>query len=373
MLSIRVTLITPTITSENRETIAKVSVVNNLLYSVFNQIDVYFNQKLVSPPNNVYAYRAYLETLLNYGPAAKRSHLSTALWYTDDHKNMEDVNRDSTGFGSRRALLQPDGVVDLIGHLHCDVFNQNKFLLNGVEMRLRLVRSKNTFTLLDPTNQCSLHISEATLLVRRLKISPAVLLAHTKALSHGTAKYPITRVEVKTLTLHRGVHAETLDNIILGQLPKKVIIGFVDNKAYNGNAGLNPFNFKNYDINFLSLYIDGMQIPSKPLQPDFNTEGLYINCYQTLFSGTGIHFLNDGNDIDRASYPNGFCLFAFDVTPNLSANCYSHWNLIRSGSLRIKVRFNNALTETVNRIVYGEYDNVLEIDSTRQVIVDFGG
>ncbi|XP_051160512.1 uncharacterized protein F54H12.2-like [Leptopilina boulardi] len=305
MLSIRVKLITPTITFQNRETIAKISVVNNLLHSLFNQIDVYFNQKLVSPPNNAYAYRAYLETLFNYGPAAKRSHLSTALWYTDDHKNMEDVNRDSTGFGARRALLQPDGVVDMIGHLHCDVFNQNKFLLNGVEMRLRLVRSKNTFTLLDRTKQCSLHISKATLLVRRSKISPAVLLAYTKALSHGTAKYSITRVEVKTFILHRGVHAETLD-VILGQLPKR--------------------------------------IPSKPLQPDINKEGLYIDCYQTLFSGTGRHFLNDGNDIDRASYPNGFCLFAFAT---------------RS-------------VETVNCVVYGEYDNVLEIDSTRQVIVDFG-
>ncbi|XP_043279446.1 uncharacterized protein F54H12.2-like [Venturia canescens] len=39
--------------------------VNNLLHSMFSQIDVFLNQKLVSPPNNAYAYRAYIETLLN--------------------------------------------------------------------------------------------------------------------------------------------------------------------------------------------------------------------------------------------------------------------------------------------------------------------
>ncbi|XP_077279179.1 uncharacterized protein LOC143906801 [Temnothorax americanus] len=44
----------------------KVGPVNYLLHSMFNQIDVYFNQKLVSPPNNAYAYRAYIEALLNY-------------------------------------------------------------------------------------------------------------------------------------------------------------------------------------------------------------------------------------------------------------------------------------------------------------------
>lgn len=373
MLSIRVKLVAPAKNDSNRDDLLRTCVVNNLLHSLFNQVDVYFNQKPVSPPNNAYAYRAYLETLLNYGPAAKKSHLSTALWYADEAGKMEDLKQKTLGFEARRSFLQPNGMVDLIGHLHCDVFKQNKFLLNGVEMRLRLVRAKNSFVLMDPTNQCTLHITEASLLIRRSKISPAILLAHAKALSQGTAKYPITRVEVKTLTLHRGIHSETLDNVILGQLPKRVIIGFVDNKAYNGNTDYNPFNFKNYNINFLSLYIDGMQVPSKPLQPDFNNEGLYVDCYQTLFSGTGVHFLNEGNDINRVEYPNGFCLFAFDLTPDLSANCYSHWNLVKSGSLRIEVRFSEPLENTVNCIVYAEYDNVLEIDSTRQVIVDFGG
>jgi hypothetical protein len=40
---------------------------------------VLFNQKPVTAPNNTYAYRAYIKTLLNYGPAAKSSHLSSVL------------------------------------------------------------------------------------------------------------------------------------------------------------------------------------------------------------------------------------------------------------------------------------------------------
>lgn len=94
-----------------------------------------------------------------------------------------------------------------------DVFNQDKFLLNGVELSVRLVRSKDAFCLMDPTNQSYLHIEEATLLIRRARISPGILLAHAKALSQGTAKYPLTRVEVKTLTIHSGIQSETLDNV----------------------------------------------------------------------------------------------------------------------------------------------------------------
>lgn len=349
--------------------------VNNLLHSLFNQVDVYFNQKLVSPPNNAYPYRAYIETLLNYGHSAKSSHLTSVLWYDDSAGKMEGGIAENIGLKNRRKFLQDEKTLDLIGHLHCDVFNQEKFLVNGVEVGLRLVRSRDSFCLIDVGDTATIQITEASLIVRRVKISPTVLLAHAKALSQTTAKYPLTRVEVKAFAIHSGVHGESLDNAVLGQLPKRIILGFVDNKAYNGESKCNPFNFKNYKINYLTLCVDGVQVPSKALQPKFNdaNDGQFISGYQTLFSGTGIHFMNEGNCISRDMYPEGYCLFAFDLTPDLSANSDSHWNLVRHGSVRIEVRFDAALTETINCIMYAEYDNVLEIDAARQIIVDYSG
>lgn len=344
--------------------------VNNLMHSMFSQIDVYLNQKLVSPPNNAYAYRAYIETLLNYGESAKNSHLQSVLWYPDTPKHMSDTTELNTGHTKRKEFFKDGKTVDLIGHLHCDIFNQEKFLLNGVELRLRLIRSRDSFCILDDNDSVSLHIVEASLIVRRSKISPSVLLAHAKALSQKTAKYPITRVEVKAIAIHKGVHGETLDNVILGQIPKRIILGFVDNQAFNGSLNLNPFNFKHYGINYLALCIDGVQVPARALQPDFENN-LSIDAYHTLFSGTGIHFSDNGNCIGRNDYAYGYCLMAFDLTPDLSANSDSHWNLVKQGSVRIEVRFAKALEKTINCIIYAEYDSILEIDSSRQVLVDF--
>ncbi|XP_050457548.1 uncharacterized protein F54H12.2-like [Cataglyphis hispanica] len=289
--------------------------VNHLLHSIFNQIDVYFNQKLVSPPNNAYAYRAYIEALLNYSSPAKTSHLTSCLWDADTPGRMDEPVESKTANSAlvRRAhYIRGGRALDLIGHLHCDVFNQDKFLINGVEVRLRLVRSKDSFCLMDSNGASSkIHILDASLLVRRAKISAGLLLAHARMLSKVTAKYPLTRVEVKTFTIHSGVVGESLDNVILGQLPKRIIVG--------------------------------------------------------------IHFLNEGNSISRDDYSKGYTLFAFDLTPDLSANYAGHWNLVKHGSLRLEVRFEKALTETVNCIIYAEFDNVIEIDSSRQVIVDFAG
>lgn len=379
MLSVRVS-ITPrvastTATADVSKTVTgTVGPINNFMHSIFNQVDIFFNQKPVSPSNNLYAYRAYIETLLNYGKDAKNSHLSTVGWCQDTAGQMDNTADANAGLEKRREGLTCDTTQDFLGHLHCDVFNQERFLINGVEVRLRLTRSRDSFCLMDTTNkECKINILEATLIMRRVKISPGTLLSHARILAKTTAKYPLTRVEVKAISIHSGVHGESIDNIILGQLPRRIIMGFVNNKAFNGDRKMNPFNFQHYKINYLSLYVDGRQIPSKPLQPDFTKNSLYVDSYHTLFSGTGIHFLNEGNNITRMDYPNGYCLFAFDLTPDLSANSNTHWNLIRHGSVRLEIRFDAALSSTINCIIYAEYENILEIDSSRQVIVDFAG
>lgn len=349
--------------------------VNNWLHSLFSQVDLYLNHKLVSPQNNTYPYRAYIENLLNYSVDTKNSHLTSVLFYRDTSDHMENTEDQNTGLVYRRFYTEKSQYVDMVGHLHIDLCNQDKFLLNGVEMRLRLVRSKNSFSIMSKTaTNYKVHIKEANLFVRRCKINPSVLLAHSKTLESGSAKYPITRVEVKAITLPSGIQSKTLDSVYLGQLPKRVIVGLVSNSAFNGNYKKNPFNFHHFNMNYFALYMDGEQVPMKALQPVFSPAGQesYVLAYHTLYSGTGIHFSDKGNGINRYDFNRGYALLAFDLTPDLSANETSHWNLLRNGNLRIEVGFSEALVESVNVIVYAELDNVIEIDRNRNVSVDFG-
>lgn len=349
-----------------------VAPVNNWLHSLFNQVDIYMNQKLVSPPNNTYAYRAYIETLLNYGSAAKESHLTCGLWYEDTAGNMDSCDATNKGFTKRQNFAKESNTIEMIGHLHADIFNQEKFLINGVELRVKLVRTKETFNLMCASSDTkfSVHISSASLLMRKARINPSILLAHEKVLATTTAKYPITRAEVKVLTIPAGIQGKSIDNIFLGQVPKRCVVGFVNNGAFNGSLTTNPFNFSNHGVNLFSLYVDGQQIPAKTLQTSFSTN-VFTSAYHTLFSGTGIHFLNDGNSISKESFANGYCLMAFDMTPDLCANSHSHWNLIKRGSVRLEVRFDRSLETTVNCMIYAEFDSVIEINKNRDVIIDF--
>jgi len=107
-------------------------------------------------------------------------------------------------------------------------------------------------------------------------------------------------------------------------------------------------------------------VTSQLLQPNFSkNEPLYVEAYYTLFSETGIYSLNKDNSISRNDYANGYTFFAFDLIPDLSANCAGHWNLVKHGSLRLEVKFEEVLSVTINCIIYAKFDNVLEIDFSR--------
>ena len=76
-----------------------------------------------------------------------------------------------------------------------------------------------------------------------------------------------------------------------------------------------------------------------------------------------------GNQISRIEYAEGFTLFAFDLTPNLDQS--GHFHLLRQGNLRLELHFKTALPQTINVIVYAEFDNVIEIDKARNVLFDY--
>lgn len=343
---------------------------NNWLHSMFSQVDVYLNQKCITPPSNCYNYRAYIENLLNYGSESKRTHLTTGIYETDTASHMDSIEAENVGFTRRRALTPNNTAVDLFGPLHCDLFNVDKYMLNGVEMTVKLQQATAQFHLMGAAqNNTKFEILDAVLYVRKVKINPSVILAHHKALSIATAKYPISRVEIKSYTLPGQTRSKSLDNIFLGNLPKRCILGFVRTDAFNGDFTLNPYNFTSFNYTHLSFYLDSIQIPSKPFECDFENNQ-YIRAYHSLFEGCNINHSDIGNSISRTDYPNGYALVAVDLTPDLSSSA-SHISLPKSGSLRVDVQFAAPLDHSVTAIIFAEFDSLITVDKNRSVVTDY--
>ena len=349
--------------------------VNLLLHSLFSEAEMKINDTLVTSTNNTYAYRAYIETTLSYGPAAKKSQLTAALYYKDTASNMEDGNPhadnpNNKGLVKRHAFFENSRVVDMLGCIHADLFFQDKYLPSDVGLRIRLVRNKNTFCLMSSMDGAAhkIEIVDCKLYIRKVKLSPSIFVAHAKAFEVSNAKYPIRRVVCKTFTVPQGNLDCSQENLFAGQLPTRLVIGCVDNDAFNGSYTKNPFNFKNYRLTQMKVYLDGQQQHIKPIVTNFAVNQ-FVNAYMTLFSGTGKQQKDEGNSIERSDFGNGYALYAFDLTPDMAEE--GHFNLAKEGSVRVDLNFAVALPNTINVIAYAEFENVIEIDRNRNVIFDY--
>ena len=60
----------------------------------------------------------------------------------------------------------------------------------------------------------------------------------------------------------------------------------------------------------------------------------------------------EGNALDRTDFSTGYALYAFDLTPDLGEDDY--FNLTKQGSVRLVLKFREALTENVTVIAYAE-------------------
>lgn len=350
----------------------KVAPVNLLLGSLFGQVDMYFNDVMVSAATNLYSYRAYLETLLNYGPAAKKSSLTSSFWYKDTAGHMDSVDFTSNkGLQKRHELTNKGKTFELCGGLHLDMCFQDKLLPNGIGIKIRMIRNKPSFYLMadaDANKALRIKLEKVVLYVRRVTLSPACLLAQARVNLKAPMKYPYSRVVCRLFALPAGFNSGNIDNAVLGMMPRRLIIGMVKNTASNGSFKENPFNFHHYDLNYLCAHLDGEQFPSKAFQPDYDKK-LFSRSYMSLFTGLNTYAHDSGNDISTSEYNQGFTLYCLDLSPDLNEG--GHINVRKHGSLRLEMTFKKPLPHTINVLLYCEYENMIQITADRQISLDF--
>ena len=154
---------------ENLGADVQVGPVNLWMHALFSQVEVFLNNKLVTPSSTAYPYRAYIETVLNFSKDAKDSHLTSALFYKDKASKMDNVNplaiaaNAHTGLKERHAHTRESRSVSMEGRLHSDLFAQDRYILGAVYIKIKLVRSRNPFCLVSSQSHYRrLYIPRAT-------------------------------------------------------------------------------------------------------------------------------------------------------------------------------------------------------------------
>ena len=147
------------------------------------------------------------------------------------------------------------------------------------------------------------------------------------------------------------------------------MIAMVENDAFNGSLGKNPFNFQHFDMSKLALYRDGISVPGRPFSPNF-PDGKVLRSYmQTMHT---FKYLNtdDTNGLTPEEFANGYTIYAFDLTADNAMNA-DHRQAITSKNLRLELFFDKATKTTINVLLHAVYDSSIEITQLRDVITHY--
>ena len=353
---------------------ARVGPVNNFMHSLWRQLDVFLNDKLITTTETTYSYRAMMDTMLNTANDVKATKLQAQLFYPDRLVNevtdIDPITGTNYGLVSRSLYFRQSKLVDMEGPLLASECQLDRYLLNGIKINIKLYPSSDAFRLISPNSDANFKvvITSASLKVCCITPTPEVLIAHQAVLNEDKkAYYPYMRSELKRCALSAGQFSVDMDDVFLGRVPSQIIVCMVKSEALSGSYGLNPYVFKSYKINYLNASLDGESFPTKALQPVFIDEpvsGNYIDAYLRMFESKDS---NTENGISREDFAHGKTLFCFDFNPDLREGRDKSWPLLRKGNLHLEIQFAEALPEAATVLVYGTFPSCIEVDKTRNI------
>ena len=317
---------------------------------------------------HLYPYNAYLSRLLQFHPSAKKTHMQAWGWNEDTPGKFNDHDNND-GIKMRAEETKEGKTWEIMGPLFLDMTRQPRYLLPSTNMFLKLLPAKADFALIGNVDNYDYLIEKCELQVPRVAVMDSVISGHNKGLDKYNAKYLLNHIDICTFSITKDQRSFIKDGLFQTQVPKMLVIGFIEHSAFNGDIKKNPFDFKHFNLNKIGLYRDGELVPGQILTPDYD-DNFFTRAYNQTMSALNYFNTDDSNGMTMEHFKDGYNLYAFDLTPDGSAQG-PHRHLMRTGSLRLELGFKKNLTSAVTVILFGVIDAKLEITKLRDVLVTY--
>jgi hypothetical protein len=354
--------------------------VNLALHSLWREMTYELNGRPVSEPNQLYPYRALIETVLNYSEEVQKTRLVAEGWLKDTAGKMSDtdVAGENAGLKERTKWFAGSALVEFSGRPHLDLFQQGRVLLPGVDMHLKCVPSSNEFFIKCKApaqnaaqEQYKVVIEKAILTIRTKELIGDAALGHTAILEQGkSAMIPHQRVQVKHLSIPQNTTSYTFENVYTDNLPDLVVIGLVADADFSGSYTKNPFNFQAFGVTRMELKRNGMSVPRQGYTPKF-ADKLFTKDYLTFQEQLGYDVDDKCVSLTPTEWANGYTFFTFKITDGpIGSGTDGPRSKAAHGSIRLDITLSAAQTFPIKVIIYSAALGVLKIDKFKNVIVE---
>lgn len=349
----------------------KVSCVNLFPQALFKQVEVYLGTGgtcINDLSTQTYPFKSFIETHLTYDTNMKNTTLAACEMYVKDGEDDNDfataIAKATSGIAKRNVLIQGKKIsFDFVPHV--DFLQCKRYLIPGLEMRIKLIRSNDNFSLIHSaaadTYKVKLH--KLQLVTRKATLDPRISTLIEKGLEKSPVVYPVTQSKIKTHFLASGTQSAYLAQVVRGKLPRSFLFCILDSDQLENKPGTNPFYFNHCNLNGLNIYINGEPIHAVAIDPDFS-KGAYLKEYRWFLNNIGLK--NDQtNGITFKEFGVNSCFFCYDLSPDLCNGYYKHG--LETGTIDMNLSFSKALTKNHTLLFFASYDEQILIDKNRNI------
>ena len=327
--------------------------VNNIMHSIFSNVEVYINNQQIYNSNGLYAHKSYISNNFK-GAISEYKGVLHCEGY-DFEENPDDIQDSllSDPFFSRRMkmLLRSDGFA-LYGKLGVDFFTTSELLYPNMKVRIRLIRARPNFYMISDNPNVSLGIVDCTLYTRRIGLKEDYHKKRMDMLAYAPVEYNYMETLAKTFIIPSSQNQFIQENIFNNAPIRRIAIAMNTNSAFTGSFTENPFWYQQFDLRQIRILRGGQPIV------DYDTSD---NCRLYVTTMKAMNFQDDIPSIPIDNFQDHYVL-VFDLTSMQDATEHCHYPELVGEPLRLELNFNTALEHVTEVIVLGERMSSVAVD-----------
>lgn len=352
--------------------------INNVLGSLIKSCDFYINDTRVSSSYDCYTYISFME---NFLASSEEKASNKKLGYAEDSltragamdSTVTGATATNEGLKTRAAWFTGSREVQFIGRIHTPAHTSTKYYLPFLSFDYSFTLNKPEFCLqYDVANNFKFVITKASMLMRKIKISPSVQLAHSQLLNNQDAIYDVRRYAFSTFTQLQGQTNFSKTNLFISDtMPKQIIVLISRETAVNGASNRNPLYFDHHNLKTINLRVGENNIPANRLDLNIGGGDIFKQLYQMTLDGMGVGNGNPPANFTPDIFKESMMMLWWDVTRNQDPTSEYHNSYYDKSSIILEGTFDDAPTENLIFLCFSVYLNRIMINSSYMATPDW--
>ena len=241
-------------TAEEKAPVPLVTLVNNILNSIFSDVEVYINNQQIYNSNGLYAHKSYISNNFK-GAISKYKRVLLCEGY-DYEEFLDEIMEAplSEPFLTRRMkmLSRPNGFM-LYGKLGVDFFSTSELLYPNMKIRLQIIRARPNFYMISENPNVSLGNVDCSLYTRRIALKDDYLKKRIDMFAYTPVEFNYLVTLAKTFIIPARQNQFIQENIFNNAPFRRIALAMNINSAFTGSYTENPFWYQQIDLRQIKI------------------------------------------------------------------------------------------------------------------------